>query len=127
MSKCELGKTTLVYLGHIVGHGQLKIDPSKVEAIVNWPKPTSVTKVHSLLGVVHYWRRFIVNFSIIAAPLHTLISVKKVFQWGGKQQKFFEALKEKISTHTGVGLTRSLAAIRDRDRCHEYCMEVVLM
>lgn len=64
------------YLGHIVGHGQLKIDPSKVEAIVNWLKPTSVTKVCSFLGAVQYWRIFIANFSIIAAPLHTLTSMK---------------------------------------------------
>lgn len=50
--KCEFGKTSLGYLGHIVGHGQLKIDPSKVEAILNWPKPTSVTEVCRFLGAV---------------------------------------------------------------------------
>ena len=52
LSKCELGKTSLGYLGHIVGHVQLKIDPSKVEEIINWPKPTSVTEVRSFLGAV---------------------------------------------------------------------------
>ena len=35
LSKCEFGKTSLFSLGHIVGHGQLKIDPSKVEAILD--------------------------------------------------------------------------------------------
>ena len=39
MCKCELGKTSLVYLGYIVGGGQLKIDPTKVEVIVKWPRP----------------------------------------------------------------------------------------
>jgi hypothetical protein len=43
--KCEFGKTALVYLGHIVGGGQLKIDPSKIDVIVKWPKPKSVIKV----------------------------------------------------------------------------------
>jgi len=85
LSKCEFGKTSLVYLGHIVGHGKLKIDPSKVEEIVNLPKPTSVTEVPSFLGAIQYWRRFIVNFSIIETPLHTLTCVKEVFQRGGKQ------------------------------------------
>lgn len=50
MSKCEFGKTSLVYLGHIVGGGELKIDPSKVSVIVNWPIPKSVTEVRSFLG-----------------------------------------------------------------------------
>jgi hypothetical protein len=45
LSKCEFGKTPLVYLGHIVGGGQLKIDPSKIDVIVNWLEPKSVTKV----------------------------------------------------------------------------------
>jgi hypothetical protein len=44
LSKCEFGKTALVYLGHIVGGGQLKIDPSKIDVIVNWHEPTIVTK-----------------------------------------------------------------------------------
>jgi len=43
MSKCEFGTNSLVYLGHIVGEGELKIDPSKVDVIVNWPMPTTVT------------------------------------------------------------------------------------
>ena len=54
LSKCEFGKTSLVYLGHIVGNGQLKIDPSNVEVIVKWPKPTNVTKVRNFLGAVQY-------------------------------------------------------------------------
>jgi hypothetical protein len=79
LSKCEFGNTALVYLGHIVGGGQLKIDPSKIDVIVNWPDPKSVTKIHSFLGAVQYWRRFISNFSFIAAPLHALTSVKNTF------------------------------------------------
>jgi len=66
-----------VYLGHIVGGGELKIDPSKVEVILNWPKPNTVTEVRSFLGEAQYWRKFIANFSSIATPLHAMSSVKK--------------------------------------------------
>jgi hypothetical protein len=45
MSKCEFFNTSLVYLGHIVGGGQLKIDPSKIEVIVKWLEPKSVTEI----------------------------------------------------------------------------------
>ena len=79
MSKCEFGKTSLVYLGHIVGGGELRIDPSKVEAIVNWLTPKTVTEVRSFLGAAQYWRKFIANFSAIVAPMHAVTSVKKGF------------------------------------------------
>ena len=69
LSKCKLGKTSLIYLGHIIGNGKLRIDPSKVEAVMKWPKPTNVTEVLSFLGMVQYWRRFITKFSIIATHL----------------------------------------------------------
>jgi hypothetical protein len=59
--------------------GQLKIDPSKIDVIVNWPEPKSVTKVQRFLGAVQYCRRFIANFSFIAAPLHSLTSMKNTF------------------------------------------------
>ena len=98
MSKCEFGKTSLVYLGHIVGGGELKIDPYNFDVILNWPKPKTVTEVRSFLGAAQYWRKFVANFSSIASPLHALTSMKKVFKWGGKQQKAFDALKEKISS-----------------------------
>ena len=52
LSKCEFGKTSLVYLGYIVGNGQLKIDPAKVEDIVKWPKPITAIEVRSFLGAV---------------------------------------------------------------------------
>jgi hypothetical protein len=53
-SKCEFGKTILVYLGHIVGGGKLKMDPSKIDVIVNWPEPKSVSKIQIFLGVVQH-------------------------------------------------------------------------
>jgi hypothetical protein len=79
LSKCGFGKIALVYLGHIVGEGKLKIDPSKIDVIVNWTEPKSVTNIWSFLGDVQYWRRFISNFSFIIAPLHALTSVKNIF------------------------------------------------
>ena len=49
MAKCEFAKTYLVYLVHIIGGGQQRIDPSKVEFIVNWPRPKKVMEVRSFL------------------------------------------------------------------------------
>jgi hypothetical protein len=54
LSKCEFGKTSLIYLGHIVGGGELKIDPSKVKVILEWSRPSNVTEVRSFLGATQY-------------------------------------------------------------------------
>jgi hypothetical protein len=50
------------------------------------------------MGETQYWRNFITNFSLIAAPLHALTNVKRGSQWGGNQQKAFDTLKVNIST-----------------------------
>ena len=65
MSKCEFGKTTLVYFGYIVGGGHLKIDPAKVELLKKWRRPSNVIKVRSFIGAIQYWRKFITNFSLL--------------------------------------------------------------
>ena len=52
MGKWEFDKTYLVYLGRIIGGVHLKVDPSKVEVIVNWLRPTIVIEVSIFLGVV---------------------------------------------------------------------------
>ena len=62
------------------------------------PTPKIVTEVRSFLGATQYWRNFIDNFSSITAPMHAVTSVKKGFQWGGKQRQAFKALKDQISS-----------------------------
>jgi hypothetical protein len=127
LSKCEFGKTSLIYLGHIVGGGELKIDPSKVKVILEWPKPSNVTEVRSFLGAAQYWRKFIANFSSIAAPLHAVTSVKQVFQWGGKQQKAFDTLKEKISSAPVLALPNLRQPFEIQTDASNYAMGAVLL
>ena len=127
LSKCEFGKTSLNYLGHIVGVGELKIDPSKVAIIVNWPKPKSTTKVRSFLGASQYWRKFISNFFLVAAPLHALTGLNKVFQWRGKQQKAFDTLKEKISIAPVLALPNLQRPFEIETDASDYAMGAVLI
>jgi hypothetical protein len=127
MSKCEFGKTSLIYLGHIVGGGELKIDPSKVKVILEWPKSNNVTEVRSFLGAAQYWRKFIANFSSIAAPLHAVTSVKQVFQWGGKKHKAFDTLKEKISSALVLALPNLRQPFEIQTDASNYAMGAVLL
>ena len=59
LSKCEFGKNSLVYLGYIVGGGNLIIDPAKIDVIFKWPRPQNVDEIRSFMGAVQYWRKFI--------------------------------------------------------------------
>ena len=126
LSKCEFGKTSLNYLGHIVGGGELKIDPSKVAVIVNSPKPRSATEVRSFLVAAQYWRKFISNFSLSATPLHALTGLNKVFQWGGKHQKSFGTLKDKISTTPVLALPDLQRPFEIQTDASYYAMGAVL-
>jgi hypothetical protein len=58
LKKCEFGRQSLVYLGHMIGGGELKIDPMKIEAISKWLTPTSITKVRSFMGAAQYLQIF---------------------------------------------------------------------
>ena len=69
-SKCELLRKEINYLGHVFGHNGFTADPKKIEAVTEWPTPTTVTEVRSFLGFVSYYRRFIPRFSKVAKPLN---------------------------------------------------------
>jgi hypothetical protein len=68
-SKTLLANKELPFLGHIIGCDGIKPDPKKVEAMAAMEVPATVKKLRSALGSFSYYRKFIKNFSKIAAPL----------------------------------------------------------
>ncbi|KAL0553925.1 hypothetical protein IC582_007829 [Cucumis melo] len=73
-SKCEFWLEQVVFLGHIVSTKGVSVDPQKVEAVVNWERPTSAIKVRSFLGLARYYRRFIEDSQL---PLPLTASTRK--------------------------------------------------
>ena len=92
MSKCSFCSTSVEYLGHIVTDGLLKADPSKIAAMTAWPVPKSVKQLRGFLGLTGYYRRFIVNYGLIAAPLTDLLKTD-AFTWSDGAGVSFEKLK----------------------------------
>ena len=74
----------------------IRVDPAKIEVVVNWKPPRSVTEVRSFLGLARYYRRFVKGFSVIASPLTKLLRKGVKFEWSDKCQNIFEQLKEML-------------------------------
>ncbi|GJS21935.1 putative reverse transcriptase domain-containing protein [Tanacetum coccineum] len=86
-SKCEFWLQEVQFLGHVVNHDGIHVDPSKVESVKNWKTPESSTEIRSFLGLAGYYQRFIENFSKIAKPLTLLTQKNKTYVWGDKQDE----------------------------------------
>ena len=96
-SKCELFKTEVEFLGHIVGRDGVRMMEDKVRAVQDWPTPSSIRHVRSFLGAAGYYRRFIKGFSSIAAPLTELTKDGVTFEWGHHHAEAFRQLKHAIA------------------------------
>jgi len=72
-SKCEFWLKKVPFLGHILSEEGIAVDPSKVQEVMDWKAPTSVSEVRSFLGLAGYYRHFIPDFSKIAKPMTSLL------------------------------------------------------
>jgi hypothetical protein len=97
-SKCEFFKSEMPFLGHVVSKYGIAVDKSKVAQIQQWQTPTNVTEVRSFLGLASYYRKFVKDFSHIAAPLTNLTKKDVLFSWKEPQQKAFQELKDALSS-----------------------------
>ena len=72
-SKCELFKSSVTYLGHIISSQGICTDPDKTNTVSNWPAPTNVKELREFLGFAGFYRRYIQHFSQIVEPLTYLL------------------------------------------------------
>ena len=95
-AKCHFFKDEVAYLGHMVGKGQLRMDPKKVSAVQDWNVPQDVGQLRSFLGLTNYFRKFLKNYSAVVAPLTRLTGKTKQWQWTTECQKAFTMVKEML-------------------------------
>ena len=82
-------------LGYIVDEHGVHVDPTKIQAIHDWPTLTNLTELRSFLGLAKFYRRFVLGFSNIAWSITQVTKggSKAKFIWSKPQQHAFEELK----------------------------------
>ena len=96
--KCEFHRQQVKYLGMIVQHNGVRMDPAKVSAIVEWDSPKNLTDVRSFLGFANFYRRFIKGYSEVVAPIVRLTRKDVPFVWTTDCEAAFNRLKEAFTS-----------------------------
>lgn len=99
--KSQFFRQQIKYLGYIVDKDGLHADPDKIKSIIDYPTPTTRKEVRRFLGTASWYRRFIPNFSSLAAPLNKLTSQGKnapPFSWDSCANESFTKLKQCLIT-----------------------------
>jgi len=92
--------TEVEFLGYIIGRNGIRMSEDKVQAVLEWKTPRSLTEVQSFLGFANFYRRFILNYSRIAKPLTELTKKENGREWFWNQEAeaAFRELKHRFTT-----------------------------
>ena len=96
--KCRFFQEEVAYLGHIVSHEGISVDPTKVDKVRHCPIPQNSKDVQQFLGLANYYRRFILGFAELAKPLHRLTERNASFTWTKECQESFDDLRNKLTS-----------------------------
>ena len=96
--KCQFHVQEVSFLGYLISGKGVRMDPAKIEAITQWPTPTSVHDIQVFLGFANFYRRFIKRYSRIILPITTLLKKGVKFKWDAKAQQAFDKLKTAFTT-----------------------------
>jgi len=97
-TKVRLFQREIQFLGHRISGKGVAMDPAKISEIVSWHRPKSVHEVWQFLGLCGYYRRYVQDYTRIAAPLHKLTKLGEQFLWTEVRDNANEKLKTHLVT-----------------------------
>ncbi|KAK2427510.1 hypothetical protein QL285_026084 [Trifolium repens] len=106
-SKCDFWLEEVNFLGHVISKEGIAVDPAKIDTVLSWKQPQTVTDVRSFVGLAGYYRRFIEGFAKIVAPMTQLTRKDQPFAWTEKCELSFQLLKERLTTSPVLMLPQS--------------------
>ena len=96
--KCEFHVSEVWFLGFIVGTGNVQMDPAKTKAVTDWSIPSTRKELQQFLGFANFYRRFIRNYSSVAASLTALTSLSIPFRLSSVAERAFCELKARFTS-----------------------------
>jgi hypothetical protein len=97
-SKCAFWLKEAPFLEHVISVEGITVDPTKVQEVLEWQSPRSVTQIRSFLRLAGYYHRFIPNFSKITKPMTKLLEKRAKFKWSPQYKEAFLTLKKLLTT-----------------------------
>ena len=97
--KCEFSATSFSFLGYIIESEHVRTCPEKIRAVADWTTPSSRKKLQQFLGFANFYRRFIHDYSRVAAPLTRLTCPTLPFAWTPEADVAFSQLKRLFSSN----------------------------
>ena len=98
-AKCEFGKETIKFLGHLINSNGVSADPQKIEAILNTKAPCSVSELQRFLGMASQLGKFSSKIAEMTKPLRELLTKQSAWVWGPNQENAFQKIKDKLSSN----------------------------
>ncbi|KAL0185720.1 hypothetical protein M9458_017390, partial [Cirrhinus mrigala] len=97
--KCDFHKDKISFLGYIISSEGVAMEEKKVDAVLNWPRPNTLRELQRFLGFANFYRRFIRNFSTVAAPLSAMVKKGTTrLTWSQAALQAFDDLRRRFST-----------------------------
>jgi len=97
-AKCSFNQTLVEYLGLIISEGKLCMDPVKLKAVQDWPKPKKVKDIQQFLGFCNFYCRFVQDYSTLARPLFDLTKKDTPWAWTHLQETAFTVLQHALTS-----------------------------
>jgi hypothetical protein len=97
LEKCTFCTDQDAFLGYVVTPQGIEVDEAKIEAIKSWSIPVTLTQLRTFLRPAGFYRRFVRDFSTIAAPLNDLMKKGVLFHWGAAQDQAFHIIIDKLT------------------------------
>jgi len=97
LAKCEFLRQQIKFLGHIISPLGISMDPEKLRAIQEFPRPRNKKELQSFVGFVNFYRKFACNHASIISPLIELMKKGEKWHFGNTEIELFEKVKKSFT------------------------------